>query len=75
MIPSMRWFGREDPVPLRPIRQIPGMERVVTALHDLPPGAARPADRLAERAEAVSAAELGWVAVQSGGDASGRVQR
>lgn len=35
---TFRWFGPSDPVPLAHIRQIPGVEGVVTALHDLPAG-------------------------------------
>ncbi len=40
MIPSFRWFGAADPIPLGHIRQIPGVTGVVTALHDVPVGEA-----------------------------------
>lgn len=33
---SFRWYGPEDPIPLKHIRQIPGMRSVVTALYDVP---------------------------------------
>ncbi len=35
---SFRWYGPEDPVSLKAIRQIPGVEGVVSALHELAPG-------------------------------------
>ena len=38
MIPSFRWFGPADPIPLAHIRQIPGVTNVVSALYDLPVG-------------------------------------
>lgn len=36
---TFRWFGAEDAVPLAHIRQIPGVEGVVSALHEVPAGA------------------------------------
>ena len=38
MIPSFRWFGAADPIPLAHIRQIPGVTGVVSALYDVPVG-------------------------------------
>ncbi len=35
---AFRWFGPDDPVPLRFIRQIPAMRGVVSALYDVPVG-------------------------------------
>ena len=32
---SFRWYGEEDKVTLEQIRQIPGMESIVTAVYDL----------------------------------------
>jgi D-mannonate dehydratase len=44
-----RWFGTgNDTVSLRQIRQIPGVEGIVWALHDLPPGEVWPLDRILE---------------------------
>ena len=37
---TMRWYGTSDPVRLDYIRQIPGVEGVVTALYDVPVGEA-----------------------------------
>ncbi len=38
MIPTFRWFGAADPIPLAHIRQIPGVTGVVSALYDVPVG-------------------------------------
>lgn len=35
---SFRWYGPDDPVTLTQIRQIPGMQNIVTAVYDVPPG-------------------------------------
>jgi mannonate dehydratase len=65
MIPSLRWFGPDDPVPLGHIRQIPGVKGIVTSLHDVPPGVAWTADGLEERGESLAREGLDWVAVES----------
>lgn len=44
-----RWFGEEEnQVPLKHIKQIPGVSGVVWALHDIPTGEAWPLDRIEE---------------------------
>ena len=35
---SLRWYGSDDKVTLQNIRQIPGMEAIVTAVYDVPVG-------------------------------------
>lgn len=35
---GMRWFGPDDPVTIRNIRQTPGITNVITALSHIPPG-------------------------------------
>jgi mannonate dehydratase len=35
---TFRWYGPSDPVPLRHIRQIPGVRGIVSALYDMAPG-------------------------------------
>lgn len=35
---SFRWYGPDDPVTLQNIRQIPNMQAIVTAVHDVPVG-------------------------------------
>ncbi len=43
----LRWFGSDvDTVPLKYIRQIPGVKGVVTTLYDLPAGEVWPAERV-----------------------------
>lgn len=39
---TFRWYGDNDPVPLSYIRQIPGMYGIVSAVYDVPVGAAWP---------------------------------
>ena len=62
---SFRWFGPDDPVRLAHVRQIPGVEGVVSALHDLPAGAVWPRDRVEQLRDAVDAAGLGLAVVES----------
>jgi mannonate dehydratase len=51
---SFRWFGSKvDPIPLRYIRQIPGVEGVVTTLYDLKPGEEWPVRRIRDLKEEV----------------------
>lgn len=38
MIPTFRWFGQSDPVPLAHIRQIPAVRGIVGALFEIPVG-------------------------------------
>lgn len=35
---TFRWYGKDDPVSLEMIRQIPGVEGIVTAVYDVPVG-------------------------------------
>ncbi|ANE45116.1 mannonate dehydratase [Paenibacillus swuensis] len=52
---SFRWFGSSDPVTLSNIRQIPGVQGIVTAIYDVPVGEAWPAhliDALKDQVEA-----------------------
>ncbi|MCI8590163.1 MAG: mannonate dehydratase [Clostridiales bacterium] len=35
---SFRWYGKDDPVTLAQIRQIPGVVNIVSAVYDVPPG-------------------------------------
>lgn len=35
---SFRWYGKDDPVKLEYIKQIPGMHSIVTAIYDVPVG-------------------------------------
>ena len=33
---TFRWYGQDDPVKIEYIRQIPGMQGIVTAIYDVP---------------------------------------
>lgn len=56
---SFRWYGESDPVSLSYIRQIPGMNSIVSAVYDVKPGEVWPAESLA--AVAAACAENGLV--------------
>jgi mannonate dehydratase len=62
---TFRWFGASDPIPLAYIRQIPGVRGVVSALYDLPVGAAWPKARLARLREDIDAAGLQLAVIES----------
>lgn len=62
---SFRWYGPADPVSLSHIRQIPGVETVVSALHDVPVGKPWPQDRLAKLRDTIAAEELRLSVVES----------
>lgn len=44
---SFRWYGKEDPVSLQFIRQIPGMRSIVSAVYDVKPGEVWPEESIA----------------------------
>jgi mannonate dehydratase len=62
---TMRWYGADDRVTLKNIRQIPGMRGIVTALYDVPPGEVWPLDRLRARQQEIEAAGLRFAVVES----------
>ncbi len=61
---TWRWFGESDPVTLRDLRQM-GIEGVVTALFDLPPGEAWPAARIKALKKTIGDEGLKWRVVES----------
>ena len=65
MYMTFRWFGPADPVPLAHIRQIPGVQGVVSALYDVAVGAAWPRDRLERLGADIDAAGLKLAVVES----------
>ncbi|MGQ0647225.1 MAG: mannonate dehydratase [Gemmatimonadaceae bacterium] len=62
---TFRWFGDRDAITLAHIRQIPGVEGIVTALHDRPPGSIWPRDELARVRDRIEAAGLRFSVVES----------
>jgi len=62
---SFRWFGTQDPVSLQHIRQIPGVEVIVSALHDVPIGECWSRSALEEHCATIAAAGLRFAVVES----------
>ena len=62
---TFRWYGATDAVTLQYIRQIPGMEGIVAALYDLPPGTLWPRERLEKLREEIEAHGLRFSVVES----------
>ena len=65
MYMTFRWFGPADPIPLAHIRQIPGVQGVVSALYDVPVGDTWPRDRLAHLQDDIANAGLRLAVVES----------
>src|SRR5581483_6827808 len=65
MFMTFRWFGADDPVSLDHVRQIPGVQAVVSALYDVPIGQRWPGDRLEQLAEHIDRAGLGLAVIES----------
>lgn len=62
---SFRWFGKNDTVTLDKIRQIPGMETIVTALYDTPVGEIWPQESIDELKQLVQEAGLKFEVIES----------
>jgi mannonate dehydratase len=64
LVPSWRWFGPDDPIPLSHIRQT-GATGVVTSLHHLAPGTGWSDAEVAARRAEIAAEGLSWEVVES----------
>jgi mannonate dehydratase len=62
---TFRWFGRDDPISLTYIRQIPGVGGIVSALYDVPVGDPWPAERLNKLQHDVERAGLRLSVIES----------
>lgn len=62
---TFRWFGDDDDVPLRHIRQIPGVSGIVSALYDVPVGDVWPTSKLAALIDRVAAHGLALSVIES----------
>ena len=62
---SFRWYGEEDKIPLKYIRQIPGMETVVTAVYDVPVGEVWSRESIAGLKAAIEAEGMRFEVVES----------
>jgi mannonate dehydratase len=59
-----RWFGPQDPITLREVKQT-GATGIVTALHDLPPGAVWKVDAIMARKKLIETEGLHWTVAES----------
>ena len=65
MFMTFRWFGSQDPIPLRHIRQIPGVQGVVSALYDVPVGQPWSVEGLGRLKADIEAAGMRFAVVES----------
>ena len=63
---TLRWFGSDvDSVPLKYIRQIPGVKGVVTTLYDIPAGEVWPKERIRAISDEVEQFDLKILGIES----------
>ena len=62
---TFRWYGSEDAVTLDRIRQIPGIEGIVSALYSVPAGEEWPLTDLVRLRDSIEAAGLRFSVVES----------
>ena len=62
---SFRWYGEDDKVTLQNIRQIPGMDSIVTAVYDVPVGEVWSRERIKEMKDEVEKSGLHVSGIES----------
>lgn len=62
---TFRWYGKDDPVTLEYIRQIPGMTGVVSAIYDIPVGEVWPMEKILELKKMVEDSGLELEVIES----------
>jgi mannonate dehydratase len=62
---TFRWYGESDPVTLEYIRQIPGMDGIVSAIYDVPVGEVWPLEKLQTLKARIEGAGLKFDVVES----------
>ena len=62
---TFRWYGDSDPVPLKHIRQIPGMQGIVSAIYDVPVGETWPVENIRALKAKIEAHGLAFEVVES----------
>ncbi len=62
---SFRWYGQDDPVTLKEIKQIPGVKGIVSAIYDIKPGQAWPLERIKDLKNTVTENNLELIAIES----------
>lgn len=63
---TLRWFGEnEDSIKLQQIRQIPGVEGVISALHHIPAGEVWPLEEILQLKETVERQGLKLIGIES----------
>lgn len=62
---TFRWYGKDDPVTLEKIRQIPGVKGIVSAIYDIPVGEVWQYERIAELKNTIEKAGLELSVIES----------
>ncbi len=62
---SFRWYGSDDPITLENIRQIPGMEGIVSAIYDVPVGEVWPREKIKALKDEIEDAGLELSVIES----------
>lgn len=62
---TFRWYGDSDPIPLNYIRQIPGVDGIVSAVYDVPVGETWPMGNIQALQDKIASHALRFEVVES----------